>query len=385
MTTSSHMALSDIMQQFVAAKASDLFLTFGFPPTIRINGAMQKLGDVALNDADIASFASELLDEEQLDNFASTLELNLIKVMGEARLRINMFKQLQHDCFVIRRVATDIPSLSELELPQAFKDLIMAKRGLVLVVGQTGSGKSTSLAAMIGHRNMHGSGHIITIEDPIEFVHTHQNCIISQRDVGIDTYSYGMALKNALRQTPDVILIGEIRDRETMEHAIAFAETGHLCVSTLHANNANGAIERILNFFPIDAHRQILANLSLNLRGIISQRLVEKKSIIGGGAGGRVVAVEVLLNEGIIRDYLHRGEIGKIKEIMEKNVDAGMQTFDQALLRLYQLGVITQDVAIAEADSPSNVRMEINQQTMQTKFNVASSLGEVATTNKSIF
>jgi twitching motility protein PilU len=241
----------------------------------------------------------------------------------------------------------------------------------VLVVGQTGSGKSTSLAAMIGHRNQHGNGHIVTIEDPIEFVHQHQNCIISQRDVGIDTYSYGMALKNALRQTPDVILIGEIRDRETMEHAISFAETGHLCVSTLHANNANGAIERILNFFPIEAHRQILINLSFNLRGIISQRLVEKKtSSKEKNRSGRVPAVEVLLNEGIIRDYLYRGEIGKIKEIMEKNVDAGMQTFDQALIKLYHTGLITMEAAIAEADSPSNVRMEINQQTMQAKFSV---------------
>ncbi len=374
-------SLLKIMQQFVAAKASDLFLTFGFPPTMRINGMMQKMSDTSLDDGDIKIFAEELLDEEQLDNFASTLELNVIKVMGDARLRINMFKQLQHDCFVIRRVETDIPTIDQLELPSSFKDLIMAKRGLVLVVGQTGSGKSTSLAAMIGHRNSHGSGHIITIEDPIEFVHRHQNCIISQRDVGIDTYSYGMALKNALRQTPDVILIGEIRDRETMEHAIAFAETGHLCVSTLHANNANGAIERILNFFPIDAHRQVLANLSLNLRGIISQRLVEKKLSSQNKGGGRVVAVEVLLNEGVIRDYLHRGEVGKIKEIMEKNHDAGMQTFDQALVRLYQAGTISQDVAIDEADSPSNVRMEINQQTMQSKFGAAGGMGAAVTHN----
>jgi twitching motility protein PilU len=363
--------LSQIMQQFVAKQASDLYLTYGFPPTVRIDGILQKLSETPLDDATIAAFSEELINEEQMDNFHSTLELNLIKVIDDIRLRINMFRQLQHDGFVIRRVETNIPTVDELGLPSSFKDLIMAKRGLVLVVGQTGSGKSTSLAAMIGHRNQHGNGHIVTIEDPIEFVHQHQNCIISQRDVGIDTYSYGMALKNALRQTPDVILIGEIRDRETMEHAISFAETGHLCVSTLHANNANGAIERILNFFPIEAHRQILINLSFNLRGIISQRLVEKKtSSKEKNRSGRVPAVEVLLNEGIIRDYLYRGEIGKIKEIMEKNVDAGMQTFDQALIKLYHTGLITMEAAIAEADSPSNVRMEINQQTMQAKFSV---------------
>jgi twitching motility protein PilU len=363
--------LSQIMQQFVAKQASDLYLTYGFPPTVRIDGILQKLSETPLDDATIAAFSEELINEEQMDNFHSTLELNLIKVIDDIRLRINMFRQLQHDGFVIRRVETNIPTVDELGLPSSFKDLIMAKRGLVLVVGQTGSGKSTSLAAMIGHRNQHGNGHIVTIEDPIEFVHQHQNCIISQRDVGIDTYSYGMALKNALRQTPDVILIGEIRDRETMEQAISFAETGHLCVSTLHANNANGAIERILNFFPIEAHRQILINLSFNLRGIISQRLVEKKtSSKEKNRSGRVPAVEVLLNEGIIRDYLYRGEIGKIKEIMEKNVDAGMQTFDQALIKLYHAGLITMEAAIAEADIPSNVRMEINQQAMQAKFNV---------------
>ena len=363
--------LSQIMQQFVAQQASDLYLTYGFPPTVRIDGILQKISETPLDDAAIAAFSEELINEEQMDNFHSTLELNLIKVIGDVRLRINMFRQLQHDGFVIRRVETNIPTVDELGLPSSFKDLIMAKRGLVLVVGQTGSGKSTSLAAMIGHRNQHGNGHIVTIEDPIEFVHHHQNCIISQRDVGIDTYSYGMALKNALRQTPDVILIGEIRDRETMEQAISFAETGHLCVSTLHANNANGAIERILNFFPIEAHRQILINLSFNLRGIISQRLVEKKTLSKEkNRSGRVPAVEVLLNEGIIRDYLYRGEIGKIKEIMEKNVDAGMQTFDQALIKLYHAGLITMEAAIAEADIPSNVRMEINQQAMQAKFNV---------------
>jgi twitching motility protein PilU len=355
---------NEIINQFVSSNASDLYLTYGFPPTVRINGALNKLNESSLDDELISAFADELLSEEELDNFRETMELNVIKVINNARLRVNMFRQLQHDSFVIRRVVSEIPTLDELQLPKAYKDLIMFKRGLVLVVGQTGSGKSTSLAAMIGHRNQYGSGHIITIEDPIEFVHQHKNCIISQRDVGIDTYSYGMALKNTLRQTPDVILIGEIRDRETMEHAISFAETGHLCVSTLHANNANGAIERILNFFPNEAHRQVLTNLSINLRGIISQRLVEKKQ------GGRAAAVEILLNEGAIRDYLQRGEISKIKELMEKNADAGMQTFDQSLIKLYQDGIITSDVAMSESDSPANIRLELNQQSIQARFNV---------------
>jgi twitching motility protein PilU len=358
--------LSDIMQRFGEAKASDLFLTYGYPATVRIDGGLRPISDAPLSDEDITRFAEELLSEQQLDEFESTLELNTIKCYGELRLRINMFRQLQHNGFAIRRVETFIPRLDDLKLPPAYSELIMAKRGLVLVVGQTGSGKSTSLAAMIGHRNQHGSGHIITIEDPIEYVHQHNNCIISQRDVGIDTYSYGMALKNALRQTPDVILIGEIRDRETMEHAVAFAETGHLCVSTLHSNNANQAIERILNFFPVDSHRQILANLSFNLRGIISQRLVETVK------GGRTPAVEVLLNDGVVRDYLHRGEISKIKEVMEKNADVGMQTFDQSLLHLYQQGIIAADVAIREADSPSQLRMLINQHSAEAKFSHSS-------------
>jgi twitching motility protein PilU len=330
---------------------------------MRADGQMVKLSDSILDDDALSTIMQALLDENQIDEFEGTLELNTIKSWhGKARLRVNVFRQQLHNAFAIRRVETRIPSIDEMGLPPIYKELIMAKRGLVLVVGQTGCGKSTSLAAMIGHRNTDGQGHIITIEDPIEYIHQHNRCIISQRDVGIDTYSFGMALKNALRQTPDVILIGEIRDRETMESAIAFAETGHLCVSTLHSNNANQAIERILNFFPVEVHKQVLANLSFNLRGIISQRLVENLH------GTRSPAVEVLLNEGIIRDHIHNGHITHIKEEMEKQHDRGMQSFDQSLLDLYSKGIITEEMALREADSASGLRMRIQQRESANKF-----------------
>ncbi len=361
--TVSKLSLDAIITMFAEHKASDLFLTVGFPPTMRVDSRWFCTDDDMLDDADMNMLVNALLNEDQIDEFDSTMELNLVKNWNDiARLRINVFKQLQHTAFAIRRIETHIPELDSLSLPAIYKDLIMQKRGLIIVVGQTGSGKSTTLASMIGYRNQNGQGHIITIEDPIEFVHQHRNCIISQRDVGIDTYSYGMALKNALRQTPDVILIGEIRDRETMEHAISFAETGHLCVSTLHSNNANQAIERILNFFPSDMHPQVLANLSFNLRAIVSQRLVdnilEKRS----------PAIEILLNEGIIRDYIHRGDVHMIKEVMEKNVDIGMQTFDQSLIKLYEDEIITHETAIREADSPSNMRMRLQQRDVEHKF-----------------
>ena len=295
-----------------------------------------------------------LLSESNMDEFESTLEFNTSIQWNEfARFRINAYRQQQHNAMVIRRIQTDIPTPQELHLPKAYTDLIMKKRGLVLVVGPTGSGKSTSLAAMIDYRNTNGNDHIITIEDPVEYLHRHKNCIISQRDVGIDTYSYGMALKNALRQQPDVILIGEIRDRETMEHAISFAETGHLCVATLHANNANQTIERILNFFPEEKHKQVLNNLSLNLRGIISQRLIQNIK------GKRSLACEILLNEGVISQLILEGRVGEMKETMANNRDYGMQTFDQALHELYLMEEISQDTAINFADNPANLRMKI--------------------------
>ncbi|MBN67039.1 MAG: type IV pili twitching motility protein PilT [Rickettsiales bacterium] len=350
--------LNPLLEQMVQHKASDLYLTYGCPASIRLSDRIMTVDNAPLTEEQVRTYMEELLDEEQLDEFETTLEYNsAINWMDRARFRINAFRQQQHTALVIRRIQTEIPTIEELGLPEAYRNLVMERRGLVLVVGPTGSGKSTSLAAMIGHRNRNGSGHIITIEDPVEFVHTHQGCIISQRDVGIDTYSFGMALKNALRQRPDVVLIGEVRDRETMEHAINFSETGHLVLATLHANNANQAIERALNFFPEEKHHQILLNLSLNLKGVLSQRLVLNKK------QGRSLAVEVLLNSGLIKTLIEEGKIRDIKEMMEKSRDAGMQTFDQSLFDLYAQGLVDQDVAIAEADNPANLRLNIRQAT----------------------
>lgn len=349
-----------LLQAAIEHKASDIYLTYSCPPCLRINDEIMPLGDSLLGDADLDAILGELVDEDKLDEFESTLEMNTaINWHDRARFRINAFKQQQHTAVVIRRIQTDIPTLESLRLPAAYGQLVMEKRGMVVVVGPTGSGKSTSLAAMIGHRNTYGHGHVITIEDPIEFVHTHQGCIISQRDVGIDTYSYGLALKNALRQCPDVVLIGEIRDRETMEHAINFAETGHLVLATLHAKNASQAIERIINFFPQEKHQQLLLNLSLNIRGILSQRLVRKVN------GGRVVASEVMLNQGLIRNLIEEGKPKEIKEIMEKNRSLGMQTFEQALLDMYKAGEISEDVAIQEADNPANLKLQIRHVKME--------------------
>jgi twitching motility protein PilU len=295
-----------------------------------------------------------MLTEDQIDEFETTLELNAAySWQDKARFRVNVFQQQMYPAMVIRHIKNQVPTLESLGLPKVYNTQIMKKRGLILLVGQTGCGKSTSLAAMIEHRNEHGNGHIITIEDPIEFLHQHKNCIVSQRDVGIDTFSFGMALKNTLRQNPDVILIGEIRDRETMEHAITFAETGHLCLATLHANNANQAIERILNFFPEEMHRQILLNLSMNLRAIFSQRLVTNVR------SKRSLAIEILLNEGVVKEYIQSGRIKEIREIMERNREHGMQTFDQALVELQVEGLITEETAIAESDNPSNVRLAL--------------------------
>lgn len=345
-----------LLDMAVERSASDIYLTFGFPPTLRVEDLIEKLSDEPLDDTSIKEIASSIISEDQMDEFDTTHELNSsFPWNNKARFRLNMFRQQGHIAMVLRRIVTEIPKIEDLHLPPIYKDLSMMRRGLILVVGQTGSGKSTSLAAMIGHRNTHGSGHIITIEDPVEFLHTHINCIISQRDVGVDTYSFGMALKNALRQHPDVIMIGEIRDRETMEHAIHFSETGHLCFATLHANNSSQALERVLNFFNESEHQQILLNMSLNLRAVLSQRL------IANTRGRNSIAVEVLLNQGLIRDLIHEGKIRDIKDIMAKNKDQGMQTFDQALLELYKQKLITKDIAIAESDNPANLGLWIKQ------------------------
>lgn len=350
------LSAEQLLDMAVERAASDIYLTFGYPPTLRVEDTIEKLSDEPLDDTAIKEIAMSIVNEEQMDEFDTTHELNSSFPWNDkARFRLNIFRQQGHIAMVLRRIVTEIPRIEDLHLPSVYKDLSMMKRGLILVVGQTGSGKSTSLAAMIGHRNTHGSGHIITIEDPVEFLHAHKNCIISQRDVGVDTYSFGMALKNALRQHPDVIMIGEIRDRETMEHAIHFSETGHLCFATLHANNSSQALERVLNFFNESELQQILLNLSLNLRAVLSQRL------IANTRGRNSVTVEVLLNQGLIRDLIHEGKIRDIKDVMAKNKDQGMQTFDQALLELYKQKLITKDTAIAESDNPANLSLWIKQ------------------------
>lgn len=366
--------MDELLYACLHQKASDLYITYGCPPSIRVNDEMYYFSKHKLDDEDIDSLMKQLLTDEQLDEFGSTMELNTsISWEGESRFRINVYRQQNHTGMVIRRIQTSIPTTEELKLPEVYERLAMLKRGLILVVGQTGCGKSTSLAAMIGYRNQHSSGHIITIEDPIEFVHSHRGCIVSQRDVGIDTYSYAMALKNALRQHPDVILIGEIRDRETMEHAINFAETGHLCMATLHSNNAHQAIERILSFFPEERHAQVRLNLSNNLRGIVSQRLVSTIS------GERALAIEVMLNEGLVTALIHEGKIKEIKEIMEKSRERGMQSFDQSLLDLYRKNLITEETALSEADNPSLIRLAIHEKDALQKIrmsNVHGSMGE---------
>lgn len=356
MAAQSFTLLNPMLEEMVRLNGSDLYLTFGCPASLRLTDRILPLGKELITDELLQQLLDEILTPEQRDEFEGTLEFNTsVNWQDRARFRINVYQQQQHPGIVFRRINTEIPTIETLGLPQAYANLIMQKRGLILVCGPTGSGKTTSLAAMLGHLNRNGTGHIITIEDPIEFVHQHDGCIVSQRDVGIDTFSFGIALKNALRQRPDVVLIGEIRDRETMEHAITFSETGHLCVATLHSNNANQAIERVLNFFPEEKHPQIRLNLSLNIRGILSQRLVLNKS------GGRTLAVEVMLNSGLIKTLIEEGKIREIKEMMERGSTDGMQTFDQSLFELFTKGVISEEVAIAEADNPANLRLNIRQ------------------------
>ncbi len=350
--------IEQLFKEMVNNQASDLYLTVGCAPTVRLSDRILAFSVPALTEEDVDSYIDELLDSDQKDEFETTMEYNTaVNWDDRARFRINVYMQQQKKAIVIRRIQTDIPSLEDLSLPSLYGDLILMPRGLILMVGPTGSGKSTSLAAMIGHRNTYGSGHIITIEDPIEYVHKHNSCIVSQRDVGIDTYSYGMALKNALRQRPDVVLIGEIRDRETMEHAINFAETGHLCLATLHANNANQAIERVVNFFPEEKQKQVLLNLSLNVRAILSQRLITSLS------GSKVLAKEIMLNRGLIKNLIEEGKVKEIKEMIERGRDQGMVTFDQSLFDLVQSGQVDSDLAISEADNPANLRLMLKQAT----------------------
>jgi twitching motility protein PilU len=334
---------------------SDLFISKDFPPSMKLQGSMRPLINQKLSGEVARDLAHALMNERQREEFAKDLECNFaISVPGVARFRVNVFVQQQSPGMVIRTIANEIPNLSKLGLPDTLKEIVMAKRGLVLVVGGTGSGKSTSLAAMIDHRNRSSPGHIVTVEDPVEFVHQSQQSLITHREIGIDTHSWHNALKNTLRQAPDVILIGEIRDTETMEHAIAFAETGHLCLGTLHSNSANQTIDRIINFFSEDRRKQLLMDLSGNLRAIVSQRLIRTED-----GKGRRAAVEILLNTPTIADKLLKGEFHEIKSIMQKSRELGMMTFDASLFDLYDEGAISYDEAIRNADSANELRLNI--------------------------
>lgn len=346
-------------------KASDLYLTVGYPPSVRGETGLIHLSDQALAPEDVGEILAAVLTTRQQRDFEAHMELNTSLDMGEyGRFRVNVLRQRQHPALVIRRIISKIPSFEELRLPQILERLSMEKRGLVLLTGMTGSGKSTTLASMVDHRNTNSDGHIITIEDPIEYFHEHKRSVITQREVGVDTESYATALKNALRQRPDVILVGEIRDREVMEQALASAETGHLCLATIHTNNAYQAIERIVNLFPEDYANQIRLNLSMNLKAIISQRLLPSVD------QGLVPAIEVMLNQGFVRELIQKGEISKIKDVMEQNTSMGMCTFDQSLLHLYSSGLISEDTAVTNSDKPSEMKMKVEQQKLSGKSNL---------------
>jgi twitching motility protein PilU len=345
----------DLLRALVAKKGSDLFITANFPPAMKIDGKMTPVSQTPLTAQHSGTLARSIMNDKQAAEFEAHKECNFaISPAGIGRFRVNAFVQQAQVGVVLRVITTTIPNFEDLKLPSVLKDVAMTKRGLVIFVGGTGSGKSTSLAAMVGYRNENSHGHIVTIEDPVEYVHPHKNCIITQREVGVDTDSWEAALKNTLRQAPDVILIGEVREREVMEHAIAFAETGHLCLATLHANNSNQAMDRIINFFPEERRTQLLMDLSLNLKGVISQRLLPMKE-----GKGRVPAVEVLLNTPLISDLIFKGQVHEIKEIMKKSRELGMQTFDQALFDLHEQGRISYEDALRFADSTNEVRLQI--------------------------
>jgi len=345
----------ELLRVMISKKASDLFITAGFPPAFKVDGKMTPVSNQSLTPTHTMELARAVMNDKQAQEFEASKECNFaISPPGIGRFRVNAFVQQARVGIVLRTITTTIPRIEDLGLPDTLKDVIMTKRGLVIVVGATGSGKSTSLAAMLGYRNENSYGHIITIEDPIEYVHDHKNCLITQREVGVDTESWEMALKNTLRQAPDVILIGEIRERGTMDHAIAFAETGHLCLSTLHANSSNQALDRIINFFPEERRAQLLMDLSLNLKAMISQRLIPKRD-----GPGRVAAIEIMLNTPLISDLIFKGEVHELKEIMRKSRELGMQTFDQALFDLYEAGLISYEDAMRNADSMNELRLAI--------------------------
>ncbi|USX19953.1 PilT/PilU family type 4a pilus ATPase [Oxalobacteraceae bacterium OTU3REALA1] len=345
----------DLLRLMTSKKGSDLFITAGFPPAIKIDGKMTPVSSQVLTAAHTVDLARSIMNDKQTASFELTKEANFAISPGDlGRFRVSAFVQMSSVGMVLRTITSDIPKLDDLGLPEVLKEVVMAKRGLVIMVGATGSGKSTTLAAMVDHRNENSYGHIITIEDPVEYVHPHKNCIMTQREVGVDTDDWAIALKNTLRQAPDVIQIGEIRDRETMDHAIAFAETGHLCLATLHANSANQALDRIINFFPEERRQQLLMDLSLNLKGMISQRLIPRKE-----AKGRAVAIEIMLNSPLISDLIFKGQVHEIKELMKKSRELGMQTFDQSLFDLHEADIITYEDALRNADSVNDLRLAI--------------------------
>ena len=353
----------DLLRLMSQKKGSDLFITAGFPPAIKVDGKITPQSNQSLTPQHTAELARAIMNDKQAAEFESTKECNFaISPAGIGRFRVNAFVQQARIGVVLRTIATSIPTFESLQLPPVLKDISMTKRGLVILVGGTGTGKSTSLAAMVDYRNENSYGHIITVEDPIEYVHEHKKCIVTQREVGIDNDSWEAALKNTLRQAPDVILMGEIRDRETMDHAIAFAETGHLCMATLHANSTNQALDRIINFFPEERRQQLLMDLSLNVRAFVSQRLIPMKD-----GKGRAAAFEVMLNSPLISDLIFKGEVHEIKEIMKKSRELGMQTFDQSLFDLHEAGKISYEDALRNADSVNDLRLTIKLQGKESK------------------
>ncbi|WP_260295081.1 PilT/PilU family type 4a pilus ATPase [Sedimenticola hydrogenitrophicus] len=371
------MEIIPYLKLMVQKNGSDLFFSTGAPPNLKAEGRTMPIGDTPMAHGAVRKLAYSIMSDDQISEFEGTMECNLaVSMKGLGRFRVNVFRQRGDVSMVIRYIKGDIPTIEELNLPQSLKDLIMMPRGLILVVGSTGSGKSTSLASMIDHRNASATGHILTIEDPVEFLHTHKKSVVDQREVGLDTLSYEVALKNAMREAPDVILIGEIRDRQTMQHAIAYAETGHLCLSTLHANNANQALDRIVNFFPDTAHHQLFMDLSLNLKAVVSQRLIKSKD------GRRVPAVEIMLLTTFVAELIQKGDIHAVKEAMEQGNERGMQTFDQALYKLYKDGKVTLEEALANADSRNNLSLKIR---LAESGNVEGNSGAMAISDEEFF
>ncbi len=347
--------MRDLLKVMSEKRGSDLFITVDFPPAVKIDGKVVPVSKTKLTPDNTKALTYAIMNDRQIKEFEATKECNFaIAPAGIGRFRCNAFVRMSYTGVVLRVIETEVPTIDKLGLPQSLKDIVMTKRGLVIMVGATGSGKSTSLAAMIDHRNENSYGHIITIEDPIEFVHQHKNCVITQREVGVDTDDWDIALKNSLRQAPDVILLGEIRERRTMEFGIAFAETGHLAMATLHANNSNQALDRIINFFPDDRRQQLFMDLSLNLKGIISQRLLRRRS-----GEGRVAAIEIMLNSPLIADLIRKGQVHEIREVMQRSNELGMKTFDQALFDLHEADLVTYDEALRNADSINELRLRI--------------------------